>query len=290
MWEEERDPVPNDRRRTGREGIPSNPQGSDKLDISKAVSANPCYYRHDPGSAPGLPSTSGKQEGQAQSVVVVLSCGNHHLEDNHKEWHYDSYAEVLKRGITAAGVGSPGAGAALIPLKPITDADRFDALGISNCPEEVVGSLVLSSSVHIAPSHPQGGDPRQCTNTEQLRRNLADMRQQFAAPGAQVVDAAFSSLVSRRDTSAKGFRLKSIIKKPKWPKQKRSPPSNHHVYRNMFGCPCILAPLKQLAGFPFGRLLWQLAELGSSGLEWFLCFFLVSLTVLQPMSLLATFL
>ncbi|GMH05003.1 hypothetical protein Nepgr_006843 [Nepenthes gracilis] len=98
-------------------------------DISMVVFANPCYY-------------------------------------NHKEWHHDSYAKVLRCGIIATGVGSPGAGAAPIPLRPITDADRMDALGILNCPEEVIGSPSLSSSVHAAPSHPQGGDPRQCTNTE----------------------------------------------------------------------------------------------------------------------------
>ncbi|GMH29502.1 hypothetical protein Nepgr_031345 [Nepenthes gracilis] len=155
-----------------------------------AVSANPYYDRHDPSSALGMPSASGKQEGQAQSVAVVLSCGNHHLEDKHKEWHHDSYVEVLRCGITVDGTGYLDAGC------------RF--------------SLKLFSP--HCPSHPQGGDPRQFTYTEQLRRNLAGMRQKDAAPGAQVADAAFSSLVSGRDTFAEGFRLKSILKKPKRPK------------------------------------------------------------------------
>ncbi|GMG99267.1 hypothetical protein Nepgr_001107 [Nepenthes gracilis] len=191
--------------------------------INVVVIANPSYCWHDLGFALGVPSDSGNLEDQAQSVAVVLSCGDQHIE-----WHHDSYVEVLRHGISAIGTGSPGDDAAPIPHKPITDADWLDALGISNCPEVGVG-LALSSSVHDAPSYPQGGVPRRCTNTEQLRRNLVDLRQKDAASGAQVADATVPSLVSGRDTSAEGFRLKSILKKPKRPKQKRSPPSNHHL-------------------------------------------------------------
>ncbi|GMH17774.1 hypothetical protein Nepgr_019615 [Nepenthes gracilis] len=196
--------------------------------ISMVVTVNPSYCWHYPGFTLGIPSDSGKLEDHAQSVAVVLSCGDHHLEDRHIEWHNDSYVEVLRCRISVAGTGSPGVGATPIPHKPITDADRLDALGISNCPEEGIGSA-LSSSAHTTPSYPQGGDPRQCTNTEQLRRNLANLRQKDAASGAQVADATISSLVSGQDTSAEGFRLKSILKKPKRFKQKRSPPSNHHI-------------------------------------------------------------
>ncbi|GMH05035.1 hypothetical protein Nepgr_006875 [Nepenthes gracilis] len=190
--------------------------------ISVAVTANQSSCSHDPGSAVGMPTDSGNLEDQAQSMATVHSCGDQHLD-----WHQDSYVKVLRRGILAAGTGSPGAGAAPIPHKPITDADQLDALGISNCPEVGVGSAI-SSSIPDAPSYPQGGGPRQCTNSEQLRRNLADLRQKDAASGAQVADADVPSLVSGQDTSAEGFRLKSILKTPKRPKQKRSPPSNHH--------------------------------------------------------------
>ncbi|GMH16137.1 hypothetical protein Nepgr_017978 [Nepenthes gracilis] len=190
--------------------------------ISVAVNANQSYRWHDPCSALGMPTDSGTPEDQTQLVAAMHSCGDQHIE-----WHQDSYVEVLRHGISAAGAGSSSEGAAPIPHKPITDADRLEALGISNCPEMGVGSAI-SSSVHNAPSHPQGGFPRQCTNSEQLRRNIAELSQKDAASGAQVVDAAVPSLVSGRDTSAEGFWLKSILKKSKRPKQKRSPPSNHH--------------------------------------------------------------
>ncbi|GMH27084.1 hypothetical protein Nepgr_028927 [Nepenthes gracilis] len=170
--------------------------------ISVAVTVNQCYCWHDPSSAQGMPTDSGNLEDQAQSVAVVHSC--------------------------AAGSGSPGEGAALILHKPITDADRLEALGISNCPEMGVSSAI-SASVHDAPSYPQGGVPRQCTNSEQLRKNNVDLRQNDAASGAHVAEGDVPSLVSGRDTSTEGFRLKSIIKKSKRPKQKRSPPSNHHL-------------------------------------------------------------
>ncbi|GMH00847.1 hypothetical protein Nepgr_002686 [Nepenthes gracilis] len=170
----------------------------------------PCSCQQDdPGSAPRQPAVIGDQAAQAQLVAGVPSCGEHHLEDIHKEWHHVSYAEVLRHRITAAGDGIPGVGAAPIPLRPITDADRLDALRISNCPEEFVGTPAFSSSVHAVLSYPQGGDPRPCTHSEQQRRNLADMRQQLAGLG--------------------GFGLKSILKKLKRPKQKRSPSSTHHV-------------------------------------------------------------
>ncbi|GMH21298.1 hypothetical protein Nepgr_023140 [Nepenthes gracilis] len=130
--------------------------------ISVAMTANQSYCWHDLGSTLGMPTHNGNLEDQAQSVAVVHSCGDQHIE-----WHHDSYVE-------------------------------------------------------------EGGVPRQCTNSEQLRRNLTNWRQKDADFGAQVADAAVPSLVNGRDTSAEGFRLKSILKKLKWPKQKRSPPSNHH--------------------------------------------------------------
>ncbi|GMH06256.1 hypothetical protein Nepgr_008096 [Nepenthes gracilis] len=191
--------------------------------ISVAVSTNQNFCWHDPRSAQGMPTDSGYLEDQAQSVANVHSCGDQHIE-----WHQVSYVEVLRRGILADGTGSHGAGVAPIPQNPITDADQLEALGTSNCPEVGVGST-LGSSVHNALSFPQGGVPRQCTNSKQLCRNLADLRQKDAASGAQVNDGTVPSLASGRDMHTEGFKLKSIPKKLKRPKQKRSPPSNHHL-------------------------------------------------------------
>ncbi|GMH14628.1 hypothetical protein Nepgr_016469 [Nepenthes gracilis] len=70
-----------------------------------------------------------------------------------------SSVEALRRGIPADGTGSLGAGAAPLLQSPITDANRLEALGISNCPEEGV-DLAKCSSVHNGLSFPQGGVPR----------------------------------------------------------------------------------------------------------------------------------
>ncbi|GMH04781.1 hypothetical protein Nepgr_006621 [Nepenthes gracilis] len=130
--------------------------------------------------APRQPSAIGNQGTQAQSVDGVPSCDDYQQEGIKKEWHHVSYAEFLMCGISSSGVGHPDPSAAHIPLRPIIDTDRLDAVGISNYHEVVVDSPAFSSSVDAAPSHPQGGDLRPCTNIEQLRRNIADMRQHLA--------------------------------------------------------------------------------------------------------------
>ncbi|GMH29027.1 hypothetical protein Nepgr_030870 [Nepenthes gracilis] len=111
-------------------------------------------YVDCPGHALDLPLAIGHQEAQAQLVAGVLSCGDHHPEDIHKDRHHVSYAEVLRRGITVASAGILVAGAAHVPLRPITDADRLDALGNSNCSEEVVDSPALSSLAQVVLLHP----------------------------------------------------------------------------------------------------------------------------------------
>ncbi|GMH31682.1 hypothetical protein Nepgr_033526 [Nepenthes gracilis] len=144
--------------------------------------------------------------------------------------HPVPYKDILKRGIITIDDEKHGPHAAHMSIQPITDADRLDALGISNCHEEEVGSL------H---HHHQDGDPRPCTNIEQLRRNITDMRKHLSIPGALVIDELHIPHSSARDTSSEGFRLKSILKKPKKPKKKRTPSSsstnssNPHVYRSM---------------------------------------------------------
>ncbi|GMH19896.1 hypothetical protein Nepgr_021737 [Nepenthes gracilis] len=116
-------------------------------------------------------------------------------------------------------------GAAPMSLCPILEADRLEALGISNCLKvEVV--LANCSSVHNALSFPNGGAPSQCTNSEQLCGSL-DVLSCDANFGAPVESDVVPPRVSGRDTLSEGFKLKSILKKPKRPKQKRSSPSNH---------------------------------------------------------------
>ncbi|GMH22162.1 hypothetical protein Nepgr_024005 [Nepenthes gracilis] len=78
-------------------------------------------------------------------------------EDIIEDQHHVPYADILKRGIISIDDEKPGPRAAHMSIRPITDVDRLDALGISNCHEEEVGSL---------DHHHQDGDPRPCTNLE----------------------------------------------------------------------------------------------------------------------------
>ncbi|GMH29002.1 hypothetical protein Nepgr_030845 [Nepenthes gracilis] len=171
-----------------------------------------CLGRPDPGSdhghAPDLvvndqPTSIGYQDIQNPLVTQIHTLGSCQQEDISKIWHHDAEAVFVNPCSCRHDPGSaPGQPTAI-------DADWLDTLRISNCPEEVIGFPTFSSLAHVVLSYPQGGDPRPCTHSEQLRRNLTDMRQQLVAP--------------------RGFGLKSILKKPKQPKKKWSPSSTHHV-------------------------------------------------------------
>ncbi|GMH19248.1 hypothetical protein Nepgr_021089 [Nepenthes gracilis] len=122
-----------------------------------------------------------------------------------------SYVEALRSGILADGTGSLGMGAASMSLCSILEVDRPEALSISNCPE--VGVV----SVHNALSFPKGGVPSQCSNSEQLCGSL-DVLSCDANSGAPVEFDAVPPRVSGQDTLGEGFKLKSVLKKPKRPK------------------------------------------------------------------------
>ncbi|GMH06227.1 hypothetical protein Nepgr_008067 [Nepenthes gracilis] len=77
-----------------------------------------------------------------------------------------SYVEALRSGIPADGTGSLGMGATSMALCPILEADRLEALSISNCPEVGV------ASVHNALSFPKGGVPSRCSNSSNCGGSL----------------------------------------------------------------------------------------------------------------------
>ncbi|GMH15678.1 hypothetical protein Nepgr_017519 [Nepenthes gracilis] len=136
-----------------------------------------------------------------------------HTPDPKATGSLNSYVEALRSGIPVDGTGSLGMGAAPMSLCPILEADRLEALGISNCSEvEVV--LTNCSSVHNALSFPKGWAQSQCTNSEQLCGSL-DVLSCDANSGALVESDAVPPRVSGRDTLGEGFKLKSILKKPK---------------------------------------------------------------------------
>ncbi|GMH07500.1 hypothetical protein Nepgr_009340 [Nepenthes gracilis] len=85
----------------------------------------------------------------------------------------------------------------------------MDALGITNCSEDVVGSPDFTYSVQAVLSLSKGGDSGPCCNLQQPDNSAA-----IAVP-----------LASVRVDSAEGSVLKSILKKLRRTKQKRSPRS-----------------------------------------------------------------
>ncbi|GMH23552.1 hypothetical protein Nepgr_025395 [Nepenthes gracilis] len=158
-----------------------------------------------------------ERDGHAQTEVNVPLCGSSQQEDITEDRHHAPYADILKCEIISIDDEKHGAHDAHMSIRPIIDANRLDALGISNCHEEEIGSL---------DHHRQDGDPRPYTNIEQLRMNIANMRKHLAVPGALVIDEFHIPHSNAWDTSSEGFKLKSILKKPKKPKNKRSPSSS----------------------------------------------------------------
>ncbi|GMH14082.1 hypothetical protein Nepgr_015923 [Nepenthes gracilis] len=117
------------------------------------ITANSCLVLP---SNEGQPSTLGIQGTHAQIEANVPLCGSFQHEDITEDRHPVPYVDILKRGIISIDdKKNHGPRAAHMSIRPIIDADRLDALEISNCHEEEVGSL---------DHHHQDGDPRPCTN------------------------------------------------------------------------------------------------------------------------------
>ncbi|GMH00971.1 hypothetical protein Nepgr_002810 [Nepenthes gracilis] len=153
--------------------------------IDKSLAAD---FSPSPHVAPA--DLHGKAPSNAQLALVF-----------HQERQQASFAEVLRRGLVAACEGLLDAGATPISIRLITNVDRMDALGITNCSEEVVGSPDFSSSVQTVLSLSQGGDSGPCSNLQQHDDSVA-----LAVPSTSV-----------RVDSAEGFVLKPILKNSKKP-------------------------------------------------------------------------
>ncbi|GMH28738.1 hypothetical protein Nepgr_030581 [Nepenthes gracilis] len=173
----------------------------------------PLIGRTDPGSEPGvalMDSEGSLSPGDKDDDPLHVV---HHRAIFHQERQQASFVEVLRRGLVATGEGLLGVGAAPISIRSITDVDRMDALGITNCFEEVVGSLDFTSLVQTVLSLSQGGDLGPYSNLQQPDDSAA-----IVVPSASV-----------RVNSVEGFVLKSILKKSSRTKQKRSHRSANHI-------------------------------------------------------------
>ncbi|GMH16143.1 hypothetical protein Nepgr_017984 [Nepenthes gracilis] len=92
--------------------------------------------RIDPGSEPG-DALMDSEVSLSPGVLVDDSLQvDHQRAVFHKERQQVSFVEAFRRGLVTTGVGRLGDGAAPLSIRPITNADRRDALGIITCSKE----------------------------------------------------------------------------------------------------------------------------------------------------------